>query len=227
MNYQVGDRILVVAAHPDDEVLGVGGAIPIFVDEGATVDLIISTDGSSTQYENNEHILEEKFKEAQEAAKILGINDIFRLPFPDMRLDTVPHAEVNQALEKLLRENRYNTVFVQDKGDINLDHKRIYHSVLVACRPSPNQIVRRVFSYYVNSSSEWGGIESQQVFTPNVYVDIKKTISKKLEAMNAYKSELRDYPHPRSLESIRNSAEYFGNQVGYEFAEPFKLILSR
>ena len=144
-----------------------------------------------------------------------------------MRLDSVSHASLNTEFEKLIRRKGYDTVFVQDKGDINLDHKLIYHSVLVACRPYPNQSIKTIYSYYVNSSSEWGAMESQSFFTPNVYVDISETIDIKIKAMSAYKSELRAYPHPRSLRSIRTSAEFFGNQVGYEFAEPFKLIISR
>ncbi len=227
MNEQFGSKILVVAAHPDDEVLGAGGTIPKLKKNSATVDLAIATDGSSTQYIGNDEILKQKLKEAETAARVLDIDHIYKFPFPDMKLDTVAHSEVNKEFENLLYSNEYHTVFVQDKGDMNLDHRQIYHSVLVACRPRPDQSVRRIYSYYVNSSSEWGAIESNQLFSPNVYIDIEDTVDLKLEAMSAYKSELRDYPHPRSLRAIKTSAEFFGHHVGYKFAEPFKLLLSR
>jgi LmbE family N-acetylglucosaminyl deacetylase len=227
MNKLFGNKILVIAAHPDDEVLGVGGTIPLLKRQHASIDLVIATDGSSTQYTGDEKLLKQKFFEASEAARILGIDNVIKFSFPDMRLDTVAHADINKEFESLIKSNNYDTVFVQDKGDINMDHKQLFHSALVACRPHPHQSVKSLFSYYVNSSSEWGGLESTRLFSPNVYIDITETIELKLKAMEAYKTELRSYPHPRSIRAIKTSAEYFGNHVGYEFAEPFKLIFSR
>lgn len=221
------NKVLVIAAHPDDEVLGVGGTIPLLVMAKKQVDVLIFTDGSSTQYIDDTKILEDKFNEASEAMKLMGARLLPRLNFPDMRLDKVAHVDMNIALNQVLREGGYDTVFVQDCSDINRDHREIYESTMVACRTYPGQKVRFLLSYYVNSSTEWGNISNIGTFKPNVFIDIAKTIDIKLAAMEKYQTELRTYPHPRSLQAIKNSAEYFGNMIGHEFAEPFKLIFSK
>ena len=157
----------------------------------------------------------------------MGSRLLPRLEFPDMRLDTVPHADKNNALAEILTAGKYDTVFVQDRTDINKDHRELYESTLVACRTYPGQMVRHLLSYYVNSSTEWGNLLSKQPFNANVFVDIAKTINKKLDAMDAYQTELRDYPHPRSRKGLQNSAAYFGNIVGLEYAEAFNLVYAK
>ena len=224
---QLFNKILVIAAHPDDEILGVGGTIPLLVQKKKQVDVLIVTDGSSTQYFNNDAILEDKFGEANKAIELIGANLLPRLDFPDMRLDTVAHVDINIALGKIISEGGYDTVFVQDNTDINQDHKELYNSTLVACRPYPGQQVNHLLSYYVNSSTEWGNMLHKQGFNPNVFIDIAATIDDKLKAMEQYQTELRPYPHPRSLEAMRNSAKYFGNMIGCEYAEPFRLIYTK
>ena len=220
-------KVLVIAAHPDDEVLGVGATIPMLVKNGAEVHVLIFTDGSSVQYKDDENILEHKFDEATLASKIMGATVLPRLDFPDMKLDTVPHVEKNQALDKIISEGAYDTVFVQNGSDINKDHFELFKSTAVACRPHPHQKVKKLLSYYVNSSTEWGNILNSETFKPNVFVDVTNSIQVKLKAMEQYKTELRDYPHPRSIKALETSAAYFGNMVGYQYAEPFQLIFSR
>ncbi len=221
------NKILVIAAHPDDEILGVGGTIPKLVQMKKQVDVLIFTDGSSTQYFDNNAILEDKFGEAKEANDVLGSNVLPRLDFPDMRLDTIAHVDKNIALGKVISAGGYDTIFVQDRNDINKDHNELYESTMVACRPYPGQKVKHLLSYYVNSSSEWGNLLKKAPFNPNVFIDISETIDSKLSAMEKYKTEMRDYPHPRSSEAIRNSAKYFGNMVGTEYAEPFHLVYTK
>lgn len=221
------NKILVLAAHPDDEILGVGGTIPLLTKQKKQVDVLIFTDGSSTQYFNNDTVLEDKFIEAKNANDILGSNLLPRLDFPDMRLDTVAHVDKNVALGKIISEGGYDTVFVQDQTDINKDHGELFESTLVACRTYPGQKVNHLLSYYVNSSTEWGNLLKKEPFNPNVFVDISSTIESKLDAMKKYETELRQHPHPRSIEAMRTSAKYFGNIVGTEYAEPFKLIFSK
>jgi len=221
------NKILVIAAHPDDEILGVGGTIPKLVQMGKQVDVLIFTDGSSTQYFNNDAILEDKFGEAKEANDVLGSKVLPRLDFPDMRLDTVAHVDKNIALGKVISSGGYDTIFVQDRTDINKDHNELFESTMVACRPYPGQKVNHVLSYYVNSSTEWGNLLKKAPFNPNVFIDISETIDSKISAMEKYKTEMRDYPHPRSSDAIRNSAKYFGNMVGTEYAEPFYLVYTK
>ena len=222
-----GKKILVVAAHPDDEVLGAGGTIAKLKQQECEIHALIVTDGCSTQYVGNEEILEAKYVEAGAAAAVLKIDRIFQWQFPDMRLDSVDHVEINQKLEELFSAEKYQTVISQEYGDINMDHRMVYQSVSVAVRPHPFQHVKNFLTYYVNSSSEWGVVLNSNGFKPNMFVDIEDTINLKLDSMAEYKSELRDYPHPRSLEAIRISAQYFGNMAGYKFAEPFRLVYSR
>jgi len=221
------DKVLVIAAHPDDEILGVGGTISLLTKMGKKVDVLIFTDGSSTQYFNNEAILEDKFHEAKEANDVVGSIVLPRADFPDMRLDTIAHVDKNIALSKVISNGGYDTIFVQDRTDINKDHNELYESTMVSCRPYPGQKIKHVLSYYVNSSTEWGNLLKKKPFNPNVFVDISSTIDDKLNAMEKYTTEIRDYPHPRSTEAIRNSAKYFGNMMGTEFAEPFHLIYTR
>lgn len=221
------NKILVIAAHPDDEILGVGGTIPKLVQMKKQVDVLIFTDGSSTQYFNNDAILEDKFGEAKDANDVLGSNVLPRLDFPDMRLDTIAHVDKNIALGKVISAGGYDTIFIQDRTDINKDHNELFESTLVACRPYPGQTVKHLLSYYVNSSTEWGNLLKKAPFNPNVFIDISETIDAKLSAMEKYKTEMRDYPHPRSSEAIRNSAKYFGNMIGTEYAEPFHLVYTK
>jgi LmbE family N-acetylglucosaminyl deacetylase len=224
MNFR---NVLVVAAHPDDEVLGVGGTIPIIKEQGGRVSVVIVTDGSSTQYAGDSEILERKQGHCNEANRILGTDEVIQWDFPDMRLDTVEHFRLNQAFENLIHERKFDTVFVQNGDDINLDHQLIYKSVMVATRPLPNQPVQQVLSYQVNSSTEWGGRTQNTIFCPNFFVDISHTLEIKLAAMEVYVDELRDYPHPRSIQALRQRSMVYGNEVGYESAEPFKLLLYR
>jgi len=220
-------NVLVVAAHPDDEVLGVGGTIPLIKRQGGRVTVVIVTDGSSTQYAGDAEILERKKDHADHANRILGTDELIQWDFPDMRLDTVEHCRLNQAFEDLIRREQFDTVFVQNGDDINLDHQLVYKSVLVATRPAPGQPVRRLLSYQVNSSTEWGGRTQTTVFCPTVFFDISSTLELKLAAMSVYEDEVRDYPHPRSLAALRHRAALHGCEVGYENAEPFKLLLYR
>lgn len=220
-------KILVIAAHPDDEILGVGGTMSRLSKMGKQVDVLIFTDGSSTQYFDNSSILEDKFHEAKQANDIVGSKVLPRADFPDMRLDTIAHVDKNIAIGKIISSGGYDTVFVQDRTDINKDHNELYESTMVACRPFPGQKVKHLLSYYVNSSTEWGNLLKKEPFNPSVFVDISETIEDKLNAMEKYTTELRDYPHPRSTEAIRNSSKYFGNMVGTEYAEPFHLVFTK
>jgi len=224
MNMQ---NVLVVAAHPDDEVLGVGGTIPLIKRNGGNVTVVIVTDGSSAQYVDEEEVLKRKQDHCKEANSVLGTDEVIQWDFPDMRLDTIEHCRLNQSFEKLIWDRKFDTVFVQNGDDINLDHQLIYKSIMVATRPIPGQPVQQVLSYQVNSSTEWGGRTQTTIFCPNYFVDISSTVELKLAAMEVYVDELRDYPHPRSIKSLRQRAAVYGNEVGYEAAEPFKLLLYR
>jgi LmbE family N-acetylglucosaminyl deacetylase len=213
-------RVLVIAAHPDDEVLGAGGTIARYVREGAFVSILIVTEGCSTQYPGVVEMVERKQREALEAARILGVTDVRFGGLPDMKLDTLPSVAVNACIEQVVREVEPNLVFTQAEHDVNRDHQVIFDATAVACRPFSAPSVERIYSYYTPSSSEWGTAP----FQATTYVDVSDSFDLKLAAMSAYASEVRPFPHPRSLEALRNVAGFFGNAMGMRFAEPFRLF---
>jgi LmbE family N-acetylglucosaminyl deacetylase len=216
-------RVLVVAAHPDDEVLGMGGTIARHAGEwGDDVRILCVTDGSSTQYPGDAERRGLKDGEARRAAAILGVTDYVHLDLPDMRLDTLAHVEVNGVVEEHVRDHRAEVVYCV-QPDVNLDHRVLFDSVAVATRPAPGQSVRRVLTYAPTSSTEWTPAAANW-FVPNWFVDVTTTLEQKLEAFAAYATERREWPHPRSERALRAHAAYFGATVGCEAAEPFVLV---
>jgi LmbE family N-acetylglucosaminyl deacetylase len=215
-------RVLVLAAHPDDEVLGMGGTIAVHTDRGDEIRVVVVTDGSSTQYPGDAGIRAQKEDEALRAAAELGVTDYVHLDLPDMRLDTLAHVEVNRVVEEHVREHGAEVVYTPHP-DVNLDHRVLFDSVAVATRPVPGQTVRRVLTYAPTSSTEWTP-SAVNWFVPNWFVEIGSAIERKVAAFAHYETERRDYPHPRSERAIRASAEFYGAGCGVELAEPFVLI---
>jgi LmbE family N-acetylglucosaminyl deacetylase len=213
--------VLVLAAHPDDEVLGCGGMIQKHVSDGDDVFLCVVTDGSSTQYAGDAGKDKQKRKECLRSAALLGIKDVIWLELPDMRLDTVPHVELNKRIAEVVDTLKPSVMYAPSIGDLNRDHVALAESVEVIARPGRPRL-KKVFSYEILSSSEWS---RNNVFVPNVFVDIDKYLEKKVRAFMVYKTEVRDYPHPRSEEGIRILAKYRGLQAGMKSAESFQLMV--
>lgn len=217
-------RVLVVSAHPDDDVLGMGGTIALHARQwGDHVRTLIITDGSSTQYPGDRDKLEQKRAESRAACAILGVEDHHHLDLPDMRLDTVDHVEVNATIEQHVTEFHPEIVYCVHP-DVNRDHVCVFDSVLVAVRPVPDSPVRRFATYAPLSSTEWDAPVAARPWAPNLFVDITDTLQVKLDAMSAFKTELRDPPHPRSLDGIRTFAQREGIRVGVPYAEPLCLM---
>ena len=217
-------RVLVFAAHPDDEVLGMGGTLAVHTDRGDEVRVVVVTDGSSTQYPGDTELRIRKEEEALRAAAELGVMDYVHLDLPDMRLDTLPHVEVNAIVEQHVREVEPEVVYTV-QPDVNRDHRVIFDSVAVATRPTPDQMVRRVLTYAPTSSTEWTPAPVSW-FVPNWFMDVSTTLERKLAAFAHYETERRDYPHPRSERAVRAAAEFYGASCGCEYAEPFVLVRS-
>jgi LmbE family N-acetylglucosaminyl deacetylase len=216
-------RVLVFAAHPDDEVLGMGGTIAWHsVVQGDEVRIVCVTDGSSTQYPDDAEKRARKESEATRAAAELGVEDYVHLDLPDMRLDTLAHVEVNRVVEEHVREVAPQVVYTP-QPDVNRDHRVLFDSVAVATRPVPGQTVRRVLTYAPTSSTEWTPAPVSW-FLPNWFVDVTETLESKLAAFRHYETEQRPYPHPRSERAIRAAAELHGASCGCEYAEPFVLV---
>jgi N-acetylglucosamine malate deacetylase 1 len=215
-------RILVVAAHPDDEILGLGGTIARHVSGGDRVTSAIVADLGTARYEDD--TINSVRQNAQEAAQKLGVADIRFAGFADQTLDTLPILEITQWIEKVLKDIQPQIIYTHHRGDLNRDHKIVHEATLTAARPYSASYVERILCYETPSSTEWAGSYHENQFIPNLYVDITPYLEKKLDAMSAYATELLPFPHPRSLEALRMRAATWGSVIGVAAAEPFLLV---
>jgi len=218
-------KVLVIAPHPDDEVLGCGGIIKKYVSQKDEVYLCIVTCGYTPDW--SEESIKDRKKEVECANKVLGIKKTFFLDLPTVKLDTVPQKKLNDLISKCVEDIRPEIIYIPHKGDLNKDHQLVFEAALVAARPKQSMSVKKVFSYEVPSETEWGQQKVrklQDIFLPTVYVDVKNTLEDKLKAMKCYKSELKEFPHPRSLKGITVLSEKRGMEAGLENAEAFILI---
>jgi LmbE family N-acetylglucosaminyl deacetylase len=209
-------RVLVIAAHPDDELLGCGGTVALHTRAGDEVTSVIACEGESLRYPGGvgqaDHM--------RLAAQTLGVRDVRQLGFADQRLDTCTLTDIITPLEEAVREVRPNLVYCQFGGDINRDHQVLFQAILVATRPTVADL-QAVLAFDTASSTEWA---YPRTFTPDTWVDISDTLDTKLAAMSCYESEVRDYPHPRSLGALRNRARAWGNQHCMDAAEVFMTV---
>jgi len=219
-------NILIVAAHPDDEVLGAGGAISHHSRSGDRVTIAILGEGITSRSVSRDQAdgsqLADLALDAKKAAAIMGCHDVRLIGLPDNRFDSLNLLDVVKVVEKLVEELRPEVVYTHHHGDLNQDHTVTARAVLTACRPLPGQSVRKIYSFEVPSSTGWGFPETP--FVPNVFLDISATIQAKADAMSAYRSELRPYPHPRAPEALIERAKAWGSHVGMMAAEPFFLL---
>ena len=218
--------ILVVAAHPDDEILGCGGTIKRLVDEGCTAYTLILGEGITSRDEKrnrDERIveIEELKKQVNEANRIIGVKEVFLHDFPDNRFDTVALLDIVKVVEMVKNELQPDIIFTHYENDLNIDHQITYKAVLTATRPMKEECVKELYSFEVLSSTEWNYPLS---FSPDVFFNISDHIEYKKKAMQIYKSELNDYLHPRSLEGMDISAKSWGLKVGRKYAEAFKTV---
>ena len=218
-----GHRVLVIAAHPDDEVLGVGGTLIRHFKSGDEVHVAIVCSAQSIRYREGEH---DQPGDSQRAGYYLGAR-VAGLGFPDQRLDAGSNLELIQALEREVREFQPDIVYTHHWGDVNADHVRIAEAMDVATRPYAAPWIQRLYAFHTPSSSEWTASGRDRPFSPNVFSNITEELDRKLDAMRCYQSELRPYPHPRSLRSLRERAALWGSVANLKAAEPLVLLRSR
>jgi LmbE family N-acetylglucosaminyl deacetylase len=214
-------RVLVIAAHPDDEVLGCGATMKKLTLEGHDVKVILLGKGISSRHEIGEQYTSEVRnleKATARANNILGVKDIITLDFPDNKYDSVPLLDVVRGFENYVTEYNPDVIITHHGGDLNVDHKITLQSVLTASRPQGRKT--SIYSMFIPSATDY----SEQVFQPNVFVNVEDVFEYKLRALNEYHSEMREYPHSRSIEALEHVAKYWGNRVGLRYAEPFVLI---
>lgn len=218
-------KVLVVAPHCDDEVLGCGATMVKFAKQGVDVYVAIVTNGNLGAPELfSEEGTKKVRAEALEAHKKLGVKETFFLDFPAPRLDSIPSYKLAIAMEKVIRENAITDLYIPHRGDIHKDHRITYEACLVAARPINNNPVKNIYSYETLSETEWAAPFSDEAFIPIVFNDVGSELDLKLEAFECFTTQIKNYPHPRSPESIENLARRRGATINIEAAESFMVI---
>ncbi len=214
-------NILVIAPHPDDEVLGCGGTILKHIGQKDRVYLCVVTTTYSPRW--SDKFRKNRLLEIKKVSALLGIKKTYFLDFPTVKLNMFPHHELADKIFEVIKDIKPDVLYIPHQGDLNKDHRLVFEASLVAARPySQDHKIKKILSYETSSETEWG--QPLAPFLPNVYIDIAKTFKKKLAAMEIYKSELKASPHPRSLELLEVLAKKRGSEVGFELAEAFVLI---
>lgn len=220
-------KVLVVAAHPDDEVLGCGATIAAHARRGDEVRVLLLAEGITSRGHGSTRAqaaaLARLHRAAAKANRILGVRKLVMQKFPDNAMDTVPLLEVVRAVESMIAAFPAEVVYTHHAGDLNVDHRIACQAVNTACRPIPGHPVRTLLYFEVPSSTEWQPPAAGLPFTPNWYHEVSATLPRKLEALRAYQSEMRPWPHARSLDAVRALARVRGATLGVEAAEAFML----
>ena len=222
-------KVLVVVAHPDDEILGVGGTINKLVrDYNCRVKVIILGEGITSRGEkdtNFENQLSIHKNNIIEAKKILGYQELAVYNLPDNRFDTIPLLDIIKIIEKEKEEFKPEVIFTHHLGDVNIDHQRTFEAVTVSTRPLESELVKTIICFETLSGTEWIPSSDPRKFSPNFYLEIKNNnLQSKIDAMNSYEFEKRKFPHPRSEEGIKTRAKMWGITIGKKYAEAFQVI---
>ena len=203
-------KVLVVAAHPDDETLGCGGTIARLAHEGHEITVCISA-------------IRHLEQEARQVCEMLGVKTLLFKQFPDQEFET-EYRHIQLTIEAALKDVQPDVVYTHHYGDLNLDHQIISKAVLTATRPKPGCTVKEVYLFEVPSSTDWS---FGYTFQPNVFVELTDgQIDLKLKAMEIYQSEIHKPPHPRSRLALVSIARRWGATVGFNHAEAFQLVRS-
>jgi LmbE family N-acetylglucosaminyl deacetylase len=218
-------NILIVAPHCDDEVLGCGGVIKKYTQEGNHVFVLMITNGHLGAPELfKKEDTERNRKEAVKANDFLGVKEVTFLDFPAPRLDTIPSYKLSMAISQVLQERKIEIMYIPHKGDIHRDHFITHECSLVAARPINDCSVKAIYAYETLSETEWAMPSQNEAFIPTVFVDITGYLEDKIDSFAIYESQAKKYPHPRSPESMKALAMHRGATVGFHFAEAFMLI---
>jgi len=223
--------VLVVAAHPDDEILGVGGTVARHVAKGDIVYALILGEGQTSRGRHREdidrNIVDELHKNTLESAKAVGYQEVFFADFPDNRFDHVDLLDIVKEIEQMIERLHPQILYTHYSGDLNIDHQYTARAVLTASRPIGAYCVEEIYAFETLSSSEWNfDYSAQSAFCPNVFIDITDYYYLKEQAMNCYVSELCNFPHPRSLVGMDSLSKTRGMTAGMERAEAFMLVRS-
>jgi LmbE family N-acetylglucosaminyl deacetylase len=226
-------RIMVVVAHPDDELLGPGATMNKLIQEyGALIHVVILGEGITSRSETRDTAKWEKElsvhrKNIHNAQSAIGYQSVSIHDFPDNRFDSVALLDIVKVIEKEKREFNPDVIFTHHGGDLNIDHQRTFEAVITSCRPMENEGVKTIFAFETPSGTEWRAATDPRHFIPNTFFSVKeKNVQAKIKGMESYEFERRAYPHPRSPEALTIQAKRWGVVVGEEYAEAFCLIRS-
>ncbi len=220
-------RILVVAAHPDDDVLGCGGTLAKAKSLNANIKILYLGEGVTSRF-NDEDLNSKKVKKAQiirkneciNSLKTLGIDQYIFENRLCTRFDELPLLNLVKSIETVIKKFKPTLILTHNNSEVNIDHKLTYEAVEVATRPNKKTSIKQVYSFEIICSGNW---KYYKTFSPSTYIDISKFFKKKLEAWSKYKKENNKYPHPRSNKGLEILARYRGLQSFLELAEAFKL----
>jgi N-acetylglucosamine malate deacetylase 1 len=214
--------VLIIAAHPDDEVLGCGGVIARHVAQGETVHVLVATKGIPEIFSAEQ--TRQTRRELEAARRVLGYSEVHYLDFPAPKLDSVPGHELADGIKGVISKVQAETVYLPHGGDIHGDHRAVFTASLVAARPIGDCTVKKLLCYETLSETEWSPPIGDNTFIPTVFVDITDFLDKKLEAIACYRSQVKEPPHPRSPQIIRALAQFRGSTVNLFAAEAFSLV---
>ena len=214
-------NILIIAPHPDDEVLGCGGIIKKLSSENQVI-VLVSSRGVAKLYSDVR--IENGRREARAAHAVVGVAKTLFLDYPAPELDTIPLADISRSFSEIIQQHEIDVLFLPHRGDIHHDHKIVFNAGLVAARPVGNCRVKEIYCYETLSETEWAAPFSDDAFIPTCFVNIEASIEAKKKAMKCYKSQLREFPNSRSLETIETLAKFRGSTVGMQYAEAFMII---
>jgi LmbE family N-acetylglucosaminyl deacetylase len=219
-------KVLVVAAHPDDEILGCGGTIAKLSNSGSHVHILIVAEGITSRDKSRNKDMREKdlaFLQdcGRKASKILGVKNMSFLNYPDNRLDGVEILDITKDIETCIQKIKPDTIFTHYEHDMNYDHTIVSKATLTACRPLPNTTIKNLIQFEVLSSTNYNPLSN---FRPNLFVNIEKTIKLKNKALSYYKSEMRRWPHSRSITASNSLSMYRGTSAGVKYAEAFRIL---
>lgn len=220
--------VLILAAHPDDEVLGCGGTMARFANEGSDVHVVFLADGVSARQTNSVSIeINTESCARRDAARfagdILGVKSVIFGEFPDNRMDSIDLLDIVQFIERQVDFYKPEMIFTHHANDLNIDHRIVHQATMTACRPQPGHCVQTILFFEVQSSTEWQMPASASIFAPNWFVDITDYLDVRTRALEAYADEMRPWPHSRSLKAVEHLVHWRGATVGVIAAEAFML----
>lgn len=216
------ETVLVVAAHPDDEVLGCGGTIARHAKSGDSVNVLFIADGEGSR--GSLEGVGSRMRSAIEAARVLGANEPVFLNLPDNRLDSLDLLDIIKHIEIYIQEISPTIVYTHHPSDLNIDHNITCKAVMTACRPLPEHSISSIYAFEVPSSTEWAMPIASTTFLPTRWVDISTYLDQRQAALQCYRSEIRPFPHPRSQEAIISLARWRGAASGLQAAEAFVVL---